>query len=250
MTADTGIPRLPRAPIARALGALLDGAFAAIRLLRAPRPIHSRGVVYEGRIRWIPDAVPADVSWIDDAPTAAIPVVARLSRSISLPAPLPDVIGLALRVTHDGRPVDIELASTGWGIPSRFFLAMHRRAEHARFGTLLPYRGRRGAVLLGARTRSGRPRATDPRDLASATETSQDATAEWTLTLGHASAVGRWHPFGVVELTVSPDQDDAGLRFDAVRRPLPGTRAYAWVRAARQPSYERVQADGTPLRIP
>ena len=250
MIADTGVPRPSRAPFARALGALLDGAFAAIRLARAPRPIHSRGVVFEGRIRWIPGAAPAGVSWIDDAPPHGVPVVARLSRSIGLPAPLPDVVGLALRVTHDGRPVDIELASTGWSIPARFTLMPHRRAERARFGTLLPYRGPRSAVLLGARTRSGRPGATDPRRLSLATATTPDDGVEWTLTLGHASALGAWHPFAVAELTVSPDQDDAGLRFDAVRRPLPGTRAYAWVRAARQPSYERVQAEGATLRMP
>ena len=244
MTSGTGIPRLSHAPVARAIGAVLSGAFAVGQRLRHPRPIHPRRVVLSGQVRWIPDAEPSGIAWIDRGPGEPVPVVARVSRSIGLPAPLPDIFGLALRVEANGAPADIELASTGWTVPARFALLLHRRAESARFGSLFPYRGTRGPVLVGARTRSGRPAATDPRELGA----EDDRT--WSLTLGHATALGAWHPFAVVDLRADGDQDDTGLRFDAVQRPLPGSRAYAWVRAARQPSYARVQPTDADVRMP
>jgi len=286
MTAPIGIPPLHRSPVSRTLGSLLARAFGVLQRLRPPRPIHSRGVVLRGQMRWIPDATPAGVSFVDDAPPSPVPVVARVSRSVGLPAPFPDIIGLALRVdvgawghrrpdagawpvddpdaeTAPGRPgsagrarlmtepcgavpqvADIELASTGWNVPARFALLPRRRAERARLGTLLPYRTPRGAVLLVARTSAGRPPATDPRELASASDTA------WILTLGHATPAGPWHPFARLELRLDPDQDARGLRFDAVRRPIPGARAYGWVRALRQPSYVRVQPDDAEIRMP
>ena len=238
MTSTPGIPRPSRTPVSGTIGRLLGAGFAAAQVLRHPRPIHSRGVVLSGELRPMPAAPPAGIAWIDDAAEPQ-PVRARVSRSLGLPAPLPDILGLALRVDD----ADIEFASTGWRVPGRFALLPRRRAERARFGILLPYRGDRGPVLLGARTVSGQPPATDPRAL-----TGTDVDAVWTLEVAHATPWGPWHPFATVELRLDPDPDDRGLRFDAVRRPLPGARTYAWVRAARQPSYVRVQHDARPPR--
>ncbi|MFF0909391.1 hypothetical protein ACFWZW_01730 [Microbacterium enclense] len=245
MSFSAAPPSWSRSPAARGLGELLGAAFQVLQRARHPRPLHPRGAILSGELRGIPDAAPAGIRWIDDAPSGPVPVIARVSRSLGLPAPLPDVAGLALRFEADGRPADVELASTGWHVPARFALLPVRRVERARFGTLLPYRGERGAVLLGARTLSGRPPATDPRELAQA-----DPAAGWTLTLGHARAFGPWHPFARLTLRLDPDQDDRGLRFDAVRRPLPGAGVYDAVRAVRQPSYVRVQPADGPVRLP
>lgn len=254
MTSPLGIPPVRRSPLARPVGSALAAAFALAQRLRHPRPIHSRGVVLRGEFRRLPDATSAGIAFIDDAPTGPVPVVARVSRSLGLPAPWPDIVGLAFRVDtaawDRGGPAsadgvaDVELASTGWNVPARFGLLPHRRPERARLGTLLPYRGGRGPVLLIARTASGRPPATDPRELADAPDT------PWILTLGHATPAGAWHPFARLDLRLDPDQDARGLRFDAVRRPIPGAGSYAWVRAARQPSYVRVQRDDIALRRP
>src|SRR4051794_8155051 len=107
---------------ALSVGRMLRALFEAILLLRRPRPIHARGRVLEGELTWIPGAARSGIRWIDEPPNGAAPVVARLSRSLGLPPALPDIIGLALRVDAGGRPADIELASTGLGIPSRFLL--------------------------------------------------------------------------------------------------------------------------------
>src|SRR5690606_34829761 len=140
---------------------VLRGVFAVLLRLRRPRPIHPRGVVLEGRMTWIPSAQDSGVRWIDDLPAAPARVVARLSRSIGLPHSLPDIIGLALRIEQDAaddaqsqtaRPIDLELATTGIGVPSRFALVPRRSASGATFGCLLPYRTARGPLLVCARS--------------------------------------------------------------------------------------------------
>lgn len=226
------------APIARAIGAVLRAVFGTILLVRRPRPIHAVGHVLRGRIQWLDGAAPAGIPWIDQAPAAPVPVIARLSRSVGLPPSLPDIIGLALRVDADGAPADIELASTGIGVPSRFLLTPHRSAARATLGTLFPYRGAHGPVLLCARTIS-------PQTLPAGGDDLADALIRgWRIRLFHATPLGRWHGFADVTLRLHEEPSDADLRFDAVRHPLPGAETYDWVRAVRQPSYLLAQRHG------
>jgi hypothetical protein len=159
-----------------------------------------------------------------------------VSRSIGLPSALPDVIGLALRLEVDGRPADIELASTGFGVPLRFALMLHRSPSRARLGTLLPYRGEAGPRLLCARTLA-------PRSLPAGVRALDTALTQepWRLRLFFASPGGKWHPFADVTLRAGADRPSDDMRFDAVRHPLPGAGTYPWVRALRQPSYELAQ---------
>lgn len=224
------------APIARAIGAVLRAVFGVVLLVRRPRPIHAVGRVLRGRIEWLDGAAPAGITWVDEPPAGPVPVIARLSRSVGLPAALPDIIGLALRVDVAGSPADIELASTGIGVPSRFALVPHRSAARATLGTLLPYRGAHGPVLLCARTIS-------PRMLPAGGDALADALIHgWRVRLYHATPLGKWHGFADVTLRLHEDPSDADLRFDAVRHPLPGARTYDWVRAVRQPTYRMVQS--------
>lgn len=232
-----------RAPIARTAGSALRLLFRGIHLLRRPRPIHTRGTTLVGHVQWIrptrPEAADraSGIAWIDEPPSdRRTPVIARLSRSLGLPAPLPDIIGLAVRVETDAGEADIEFASTGVSVPLRFALLPHRRPSRAQFGIVLPYRGDRGPVLLRART-LGPPLPSGGAELDRALEANP-----WRLGLFHATPLGRWHPFAVLTLRLAPDQTDT-RRFDAGRRPLPGADSYAWVRAVRQPSYDLVQRD-------
>lgn len=244
MHASASRPVAAAAPAAFA-GRILRTVFAGMLVLRRPRPIHARGELFDGTVRWLRGPRDTGLGWVDDPePGSSVPVRARLSRSLGLPDGLPDVWGLALRVpgsdaggaqddldlrarAADADDAHIEFASTGAGVPLRFALVPHRRPERARLGILLPYRGTRGPVLLLARTIAG-----DPHH-----------RLGWRLLLSTASPLGRWRAFAELELRPSPDQDDA-LRFDAGRHPLPGSDVYPWVRALRQPSYDRVQRAG------
>lgn len=229
------------------LGQVLKGLFAGIMLLRRPRPIHADGVMLEGRMTWLGNTRRAGIRWIDSAPDAPVPVVARASRSIGLPAPLPDIVGLALRVPAEhGAVADLEFASTGFGVPSRFWLTLHRSPSRARLGTLFPHRSSYGAVLLAARTLAPDdlpvPIQALARDLEHRT---------WRLELYWARPGGKWNPFARLELTRPAGPLDSELRFDAVDHPLPGAGVYDWVRAVRQPAYRLARrSPATPPTLP
>lgn len=226
-----GTPRLTTV-VGRALGA----GFAALAAVRRPHPIHPHGVLLHGSLQRTGSALPTGVRWIDEADPQPVPVLARASRSAGVPPSLPDIVGLAVRFEGDAGPADLELASTGSGWPSRFWLLVHGSPSRAHLSTLLPYRSPSGPVLIAARTRS-------PGDLpVSPTELADRLEAEpWRLRLYVARPRGPWHPFADLELTRAPGPIDPLLRFDAGRHELPGTRQYEWVRRLRQPSYERVQ---------
>ena len=222
--------------VSRLAGVALKAAFAAIMLVRRPRPIHPKGVMLDGSVRWLGGTRASGIRWIDEPPSAPVPVIARVSRSAGLPAPLPDIVGLALRIDGDAGPADLELASTGFGVPSRFWLAPQRSPSRARLGTLLPYRGDHGPVLLAARTISPDDLPTGLDELAEALE-----HMPWRLRLHWAMPLGHWHAFAELELQRSAGPVDRLLRFDAGRHQLPGARHYRWVDALRQPSYELAQ---------
>jgi hypothetical protein len=214
-------------------GLILRAVFAVMLLVRRPRPIHVRGVVYEGVVTWMPEVRRSGVAWIDQPVGHEERVTARASRSLGLPPALPDVIGLSLRAQTENGPADLELASTGVGVPGRFLLSPRRSPVRATLGTLLPYRGARGAVLICART---------PASLESSAQGRPGpAPSPWTLRLYWAAPRGSWFPFAEVTLERALQSDDPTLRFDAVRRPLPGAGTYTWTRLLREPSYRLVQ---------
>jgi hypothetical protein len=133
----TDLLALPRAAAATALG--------VTTAVRGARVFHPRGQTRRCRL-----VVPGGASWgarVLDEPAEHDGVV-RTSRGIGLPAPLPDVDGLALRLPGLGvqaAPLDI-LINSAW----RFAFAPS--ALSATWSCVLPYRTGSGLqVLLGAR---------------------------------------------------------------------------------------------------
>ncbi|HCJ50182.1 MAG TPA: hypothetical protein DHW40_12790 [Microbacterium sp.] len=202
--------------LARAGGGILRAAFVALRLFRRPRPIHPRGMILEGTVRWTSRQDASGIRWIDDpADEDVVHVTARFSRSVGLPSALPDVLGLAIRAETPDGWADVELASTGARFPWRFTLRPARRPSSTNLGSLIPYRGHHGPVLIIARPLSPvLPAAPD----AIARTLSREP---WRLRLHHATTHGAWSSFAVLELRTATDQTDR-IRFDAGRHLLPG----------------------------
>jgi hypothetical protein len=195
----------------RALGAA-TGVLAALR--PAAKPLHPEGGVTEGLLVRLGSEEPSGAEWLDAV--AEDRVLVRRSRAVGLPAPLPDIFGLALRVPVPGGGYgDLLFATTGLGRLTRFTLSPGRSPYSRPLTTLLPYRTSRGPTLLSAVHRTS-----DLVDLA------------W------AVGTGPWRRFASLRLSQDPPPaEDAEVSFDPVRNPLPGLDIYDWVRRLREPSY-------------
>lgn len=222
-------------------GQAFAALFRLLKLARPDRPIHPEGLGLAGTLtRTGNPAGPSGIDWLDSAGTDQ--VVARYSRSLGLPQVLPDILGLALRVSPAGDggsggaasgPADVLFASTGWGVPGRFLLMPRLDVAGAAMTTMMPYRGRKGPVLLGLRTRS-----LPPGSLAS---------GEWVLALHWATPGGPWRECGELRLHAGTDPKDIPLRFDPLANQPPGAQTYAWTRRLRKPSYRAARRPAPPV---
>lgn len=214
-------------------GQAFAGLFRLLKLARPDRPIHPDGLGLSGTVtRTGNPGGRSGIDWLDSP--GSDQVVARFSRSLGLPQSLPDILGLALRVSLAAGPgpADILFASTGWGLPGRFLLVPRLDVAGAAMTTLMPYRGSRGPVLLGLRTRS-----LPPGSLAS---------GEWVLGLYWATPGGRWRECGEVRLQAGANPADTPLRFDPLEHQPPGAQAYSWTRRLRKPSYRAARRPAPP----
>ena len=243
-------------------GRTFAAGFKALKALRPNRPIHPKGISLAGELTRhgvggaASTGLPRErsgISWLDSPGTDQ--VQARFSRSIGLPATLPDILGLAVRLSSgpgaasDGGPAanaaevsgggsggDILFATTGWGFPARFLLVPKLDVSAAKFTTLMPYKGTDGPVLLGLRTLSLPPRATGRAETGGNFRESL-AEGQWVLALSFAKPGGRWVHAGTLKLRAAPGQDDTPDRFDPIEHPLPGAETYPWTRRLREHSY-------------
>jgi hypothetical protein len=195
-------------------GQILRAVTRLVTARPAAKPLHPRGSVVEGTLRRYGARDKTGAAWLDDAGEDR--VLVRQSRAVGLPAPVPDIFGLAIRVPIDGGcDGDLLFASTGLGRLTRFMLTPARSPYGRPMTTLLPYRTPAGAVLLSA--------------------VFQD---EHRLALAWALGAGAWHPFAQLVLDEEPvDKADMGLSFEPVRNRLPGLDTYEWVRRLREPAY-------------
>ncbi|SDQ06337.1 hypothetical protein [Quadrisphaera sp. DSM 44207] len=226
--------------------------FGAAARLRRGKPLHPRGSVVRAtavREGTPPGAQPWGAAWLDEPGTD--PGLVRLSRAAGLPAPLPDVLGLALRADVPGAAaagpggagaapggagggagvLDVPLATTGLGRLTRFVLVPRWRPGRGAYGSLLPYRTTTGRlVLLAARpepVRSG---------------------GGLQLQLLAASPRGPWRAFGRLHLHGPLDGPDAPVDLDPVLNPPPGLAAPAAIAAVRAPAWAAARRARASLR--
>lgn len=205
---------------ASAGGAVLRGVFVVVGRLRpTDKPLHPRGRLFRARVVRHGLDQPLGAAWLDES--GEDEGLVRLSRSVGLPAGLPDILGLALRVPTPGDRVgDVLFSTTGRSTLGRYVL-LPRREARADYGTLLPYRCASGlSVLLGAFHRRGGG-----------------------FDLAVASPTGQWRVFGELHLDGQADaESDPTLSFDPVLNPLPGLRMPDWVGRLREGAYSAARS--------
>jgi hypothetical protein len=194
-------------------GKALSAATRLVAVRPAGKPLHPRGSVVGGTLRRFGGET-TGAAWLDEAGEDR--VLVRRSRAIGLPAPAPDIFGVAIRVLLDeDGPGDLLFASTGLGKLTRYTLTPAFTADGRPMTTLMPYRTPSGPLLLSA--------------------TAQDAD---NLALSWAVGAGSWHTFAELVLDADPsDESDQPLSFDPIRNQLPGLEIYDWVRRLREPAY-------------
>lgn len=179
-------PDVP-APVERAAAAF----FGALSRARGRRIFHPRGDAFEAQLEVDRPLRRYDgVALISER--ASHRATVRLSRALGLPSPLPDVLGIAVRIEIEPLQ-DLLLVSSG-GPPVLRHLLLPTRGGFAAnsYSSVLPYRVADDVLLFGAL-----PAGPLEFDLAVAPLT------------------GAWEPFGRLRLQAAIDHERAeGLRFN------------------------------------
>jgi hypothetical protein len=196
--------------LAAAAGRLAAVPLGALARRRQGTPIHP---VFDGVLERGTGPEPVGVWWLD-AP-GADPVVVRLSRAAGLPAPLPDVLGLAVRISAGDEPVDLLLSSTVTA-PLLRMLPVPRAGAATAYTSIMGYRSDAGTLRLAALPERRRARS-EPAPLAGAV-----AAGGLRFTFAAARGQGPWRPFGRLTLSGPRLPLDRDVRFDAVGHPPHG----------------------------
>ncbi len=199
--------------ITDAAAAALATLFGGVARLRAAKSIHPRGAVVGAMIERL-DHRATGIEWVDEKAPAH--VIVRISRSVGLPRPLPDVLGMAVRVPLDPDGFGDLLLSTGAKAPyARHAPVPRRDPGSATFTSLVPFRTPVGLRMIAA--------------------LSVDPT---TYLLVVATPRGAWSPFARLLLDApAAEVPDEEIDFDPVAHPLPGLTLHDRFSRLRQPSY-------------
>jgi hypothetical protein len=205
--------------LATGLGRLVGVPLAALARRRRGKPMHPDGVVRSGVLERTGSTPPWGVPWLDEP--ARDPAVVRLSRGAGLPPSLPDVLGLAVRLTGPGdQRIELLLSTTGNGRFSRV-VPVPRRDPATAYGSIMGYRTDAGTLRLaavGERTAGG-----------------SGGTLVFVLAAAHGT--GPWRPFARLTLGAAVQPPDPDVRFDAVLHPPPGMIPDGPMARLRAPAY-------------
>lgn len=180
--------------------------FGAASFLRGKRIFHPRGTGFEGHAR-----LDAPSGLASSAPGSALhDVVVRMSRAAGLPAPFPDLYGIAVKIADahgPGRDQDLLFATSGRAPVLRNLLVPQIRLTGSHFSTVLPYRADRRVVVFGARGVDESVTLDDVRRRVAG------GTVRFQLLV--AGLLGEWEPIGEVVLSDTlPDEKSRALRFN------------------------------------
>jgi hypothetical protein len=214
-------------------GRLVALPLGALARARRGKPMHPRGAVLDGVLEH--GGTPGwGVAWLDEPGTG--PVLVRYSRGAGLPAPLPDLLGLAVRVPDSERPIDLLLTTTGRG-PLLRWVPLLRRDAAVPYTSIMGYRSDAGTLRLAALPEF-RSAPSEPEAFAAAV---RDRSLAFTLAAARGGQ--RWRPFGRLVLTAPREPLDPDVRFDAVRHPPPGLAADGPLARFRAPAYARARVE-------
>jgi hypothetical protein len=221
---------MPVTDLLRTAGRAVAVPLGALARRRRGKPMHPRGVVLDAVLERAGGPTGWGVPWLAGRGDEA--AVVRLSRGAGLPSPLPDLLGLAVRLPGPDGPVDLLLSTTGRGRLTRW-LPVPRRDAGAAYCSIMGYRTAAGPVFLAALPEPGAaPVPAEPGPVAAAAR-----AGRLVFTLAAARGTGPWQPFARLRLLAPVPEVDPDLRFDAVRNPPPGLVPDGPMARFRAPAY-------------
>ena len=189
----------------RALGAAPAVALGALSALRGRRVFHPVGVAYDATAR-VPQIGP-DVQIL---PVGEHGAVVRFSRGAGLPLPLPDLLGVAVKLPRlgaAGGDQDFLLISSAEPPALRRLLVPRGGFAGRRFSSILAYRFEGDSLVVGAVVEGADSRLDDP----ARAPTQPIATVH----LEVATFFGDWVRVASIDIGRRLPQDEAdGLQFD------------------------------------
>lgn len=198
-------------------------AFGTLARLTGRRALHPRGVVVDAVLHREGLHPPSGAAFADEVPADGLaeePVRVRLSRASGLPPPLPDVLGLAMRLTtRDGSPGDLLLSTSAPAPVARHLLVPRRDPWTATYTSLAPFAAPDGPLMVGALP-----------------------IGDQAFALTVATPRGRWRRFAVLALPSLDGAEDDSVGFDPVLHPLPGLGMPRGLRRLRRDSYAASRA--------
>lgn len=142
--------------VARPFRGVSAGIFATLSGLRGHRVFHPYGEAFTANVvfersadRWLPDVL---------ARPRRHDAIVRFSRGAGLPHPLPDVLGMAIKISGlygEGYDQDWLLVTSGSDAVSRHLLIPSLDVLARPYSTVLPYRRPSGLVTFGATAEPG-----------------------------------------------------------------------------------------------
>jgi hypothetical protein len=191
-------------------GAVAGTAFGALGRLRGGKPVHPTGAVYQATL-WIAGSplAPAGAPLLSTA--GGHPAIVRFSRSLGLPRPLTDLLGVAIRIPDahgpDRHQDFVVISSADGPILHRGFLPAGDFQARP-YTSSLPYRAGDETFLVGLLPQPGAARPAGADELERLAHAA--AGGELRFDFAVAPPFGRFQPIG--ELRIGrrlPDPYDA-----------------------------------------
>jgi hypothetical protein len=227
--------------IGEAAGLSIGAGLAALAAVRRGKAFHPDGVVYDARLSIAGDAAAPQAAALLSHP-GEHHAIARFSRAVGLPRPIPDLLGLSLRVPDaygSGRHQDFLLVtSADYPLLHHIFLPA-RDVQQRPYSSSLPYRAEGDLFLVGAVAQPGSPRA-DGRDEFERLEAAA-ATGRLAFDIAVARIAGRFRAVGGLHIGRRLGHELDALRFNPWNTGG-GMEPAGWLNGARDRAYKLSQA--------